>query len=160
MKRVSSAQLGVVLAAGAAVLLLGLRAAAQPTSTAPGFSFPYKKNGLLQALFTGASAKPVNLAQPTLLVVEQFRVETFREDGTPDLTGTAPKCLLNVGTKDASSAGPLTATQADGQFSLGGEGFRWDHESGRLTISNKFHFRLRADAFNATGPSSLPSTQP
>ena len=153
MKRVSLAQLGVVLAAGAAVLSPVFRSQAQPTAGTPGFNFPYKKEGLLKARFTGASAKPVSLVQPTLLVVEQFQVETFRDDGAAELIGTAPQCRLNVGTKDASSAGPIPVTQADGLFKLQGDGFHWNQESGRLVLSN--HVRT---TFRFTIPAATPES--
>ena len=72
-----------------------------------------------------------------------FRVETYRDDGTPELVGEAPECLLNLSTKDVVSAGPLSVRQADGLFSVRGEGFAWSQESGRLVLSNKVHTTFR-----------------
>lgn len=152
MKRVVIAPPAALLAFGLAVLTPPLTVSAQSaTAGAPGYSFPFKnREGLLIARFTGASATPVSLAQPTLLNVEQFRVETFRTNGAPDLNGTAPHCLLNAATKDASSPGPLTVTQADGQFSIRGVGFTWNHESGRLQLSNEVHATFRINLFDTT----------
>lgn len=162
MKRVVIALPAALLWLGPAVLAPPLPLRAQTANGgAPGYSFPFKnREGLLVARFTGATATPVSLAQPTLLNVDQFRVETFRPNGTPDLIGTAPHCLLNAATKDASSSGPLTVTQADGQFTLQGEGFQWNHETGTLTISNRFHMTFHSAEFNATAVSPVQPAKP
>ena len=165
MKRVSIAQLAALPALALAVtaLLAGFRIVAQSTTTtaSPGYSFPIRdKNGVVRTWFKGTAFKPVSLAQPTVLNVEQFRVETAREDGTPELVGTAPQCTLDAAAKVATSAGTLTVTQADGQLSLQGEGFRWDHESGRLTISNKLHLTFRAGSLGTASTTPSPSAKP
>ncbi len=162
MKRVSIAPLAAVPALAAVTLLMAFRALAQsPTAAAAGYSFPIRdKNGVVRTWFKGTAFKPVSLAQPTVVNVEQFRVETAREDGTPELVGTAPQCTLDAAAKIATSSGPLAVTQADGQLSLSGEGFRWDHESGRLTISNKLHVTFRAGALGAASSTSTPTAKP
>jgi hypothetical protein len=159
VKRVPIVQLATALASVAMVLALVFRAGAQapagPATGPSGFSFPYKdKAGVLKARFTGASSTPKS---PTLHLVRQFRVETFRGDGTPDLVGEAPECLLDLSTKDVSSAGQLAVRRSDGQFSVRGEGFSWNHESGRLELSNKVHVTFRADPFaSASKPADPP----
>ena len=162
MKRVSTAQLAAVTALAAVALLTAFRALAQSGNTAaPGYSFPIKdKGGIVRTWLKGASAKPLSITQPTVVNIEQFSVETFRDDGSPDLTGTAPQCTLDAASKVAASGGPLTVKQADGQLNLSGEGFRWDHESGRLTISNKLHLTFRAGALGSVTPVSAPSAKP
>lgn len=149
MKRVSSVQLAAVLAAAGALWAWVHPARAQPSAdvaggnvagSVTGFSLPYKQGGVLKARFTGASSISQSA---TLHLVRQFRVETYRDDGTPELVGEAPECLLNLSTKDISSAGPLAVRQADGQFTVRGEGFVWHHESGRLVLSNKVHTTFR-----------------
>ena len=159
MERVPIVQLATALASVALVMALVFRAGAQapagPSAGPSGFSFPYKdKTGVLKARFTGASSTPKST---TLHLVRQFRVETFRGDGTPELVGEAPECLLDLSTKDVSSAGELAMRQSDGQFAVRGEGFSWNHESGRLVLSNKVHVTFRADPFaSAAKPANPP----
>ncbi len=158
MKRVPIVQLATALASVAMVMALVFRARAQapagPATGPSGFSFPYKdKAGVLKARFTGASSTPKS---PTLHLVRQFRVETFRGDGTPELVGEAPECLLDLSTKDVSSAGELAVRRSDGQFSVRGEGFSWNHESGRLELSNKVHVTFRADPFASVSKPADP----
>ena len=162
MKRVPIAQLAAVSALAAVTLLIAFRALAQsPTAATTGYSFPIRdKNGVVRTWFKGAAFKPVSFAQPTIVNVEQFRVETAREDGTPELVGTAPQCTLDAATKVATSSGPLTVLQADGQLSLRGEGFRWDHESGRLTISNKLHLTFRSGSLGTATTTPSPAAKP
>lgn len=159
MKRVPTVQLAAALASAAFVLALAVRAVAQspaaPAAGPSGFSFPYKdKDGVLKARFTGASSTPKST---TLHLVRQFRVETFRQDGVPELVGEAPECLLDLSTKDVSSSGELAVRRSDGQFAVRGEGFSWNHESGRLVLSNKVHVTFRADPFaSAAKPANPP----
>lgn len=152
MKRVYFTPPAALLAVGAAALVAWFPTRAQTTAGAtPGYSFPFKnRDGRLIARFSGISATPVSITQPTLLNVEQFRVETFHTNGAPELSGSAPQCLLNAATKDASSSGLLTVTQADGLFTLRGVGFAWNHESNRLVLSNQVHVTFRANSFESS----------
>lgn len=158
MKRVPIVQLATALASVALVMALVFRAGAQapagPAAGPSGFSFPYKdKTGVLKARFTGASS---TLKSPTLHIVRQFRVDTFRDDGTPEMIGEAPECLLDLSTKEVSSAGELAIRQSDGQFAVRGEGFSWNHESGRLVLSNKVHVTFHADPFTSAAKPANP----
>jgi hypothetical protein len=164
VKRVSIAQLAALpaLALAAAGLLAGLRVVAQSTgASSPGYSFPIRdKNGIVRTWFKGASFKPLSLTQPTVLSIEQFRVETASANGTPEMVATAPQCTLDTVNKVATSSGPLNFAQADGQFRLNGVGFRWEQESGRLAISNKFQLIFRAGSLGSASPAAPTSAKP
>jgi hypothetical protein len=117
------------------------------TTNAPartsGFVLPHKtKDGRL-VRFTGADKQ---ILSPITFRIFGFRVETFNSDGTPNLTGEAPECVLDISTKSISSSGLLTVSQAGGTFTLTGEGFSWNQESERLQLSNRVHavFKLNA----------------
>ncbi|MBN8248535.1 MAG: hypothetical protein J0L84_13985 [Verrucomicrobia bacterium] len=113
------------------------------------FVFPFKKGDRLVARFSSVEApRPLST---TLVELKGFKVETFNADGTPNLVGDAPVCLLNITSRDASSSGPLTLTQVGGAFSLRGEGFHWNQDDESLRLSNKVHavFQLRASAAGA-----------
>jgi lipopolysaccharide export system protein LptC len=139
-----------LLALDATANLWGQTAATnQPPKTA-GFTFPYKKGDRLVARFTGSDSQLLSAAL-TLYQVRDFRVESFNSDGTPNLIGEAPQCQLNVATKSVSSSGPLTVSQVGGLFSLSGEGFEWNHESGQLVLSNRVRTVIRLNLL-ATRP--------
>ena len=117
------------------------------TTNAPakssGFVLPHKtKDGRL-VRFTGTDKQ---ILSPITFRIYGFRVETFNNDGTPNLTGEAPECVLDIATKSISSSGLLTVSQAGGTFTLTGEGFSWNQETERLQLSNRVHavFKLNA----------------
>jgi len=133
-------------------------AAQAPAATAtgaprkPAFELPIKKDNRLVARFTGEEVpRQISIG---VMEIKGFKVETFNADGTPNLVGEAPVCILSIANKNASSSGPLTVTQVGGAFSLRGEGFQWNHDEERLWLSNKVHavFLLRASAAGALLP--------
>ncbi len=113
-----------------------------------GVNYPfYSKDGRLEANLRGASVEPIGGNQ---LRFHQLHIETFNEDGTPNLVGEAPDCVYSLATKTVSSSGPLTVVQSSGTFRVSGEGFLWEQITGRLVISNQAHtvFRLADSAFS------------
>jgi len=134
--------LPVILGAIALLLLLGLGHAQSPagSTAASGFSFPYKKAGKTVALFTGSEHKPLSV---TVVKVKDFRLETYTSEGVPNLQGAAPECVLDLSTRQITSEGPVSITQAGGAFTLSGVGFQWDQEAERLVLSNRVHATFR-----------------
>jgi hypothetical protein len=113
-----------------------------------GVNYPfYNKDGRLEANLRGASVEPIGGNQ---LRFHQLHIETFNEDGTPNLVGEAPDCVYSLATKTVSSSGPLLVIQSSGTFRVSGEGFLWEQITGRLVISNQAHtvFRLADSAFS------------
>jgi len=81
----------------------------------------------------GAKAQP----QPGgLVVVTGARLETFREDGSPELIMEAPECTHDERARTISSPGPLLVKMADGSFSIHGDGFHFQRTNSVLSISN------------------------
>lgn len=119
------------------------------TTAGGGFSLPIRKDGRLVARLTCAASEPLSAK---VVRVRQFRVETYKPDETPDLVGDAPECLVEPGSGNMSGAGPLTVSQAGGRFTLSGEGFLWNHDAGRLVLSNKVHTTMRLNPFNPSSP--------
>jgi len=138
-----------LLAALGLAAVIGTAAVVAQGVAQGGFSLPYRRDGRLVARFSGASSETITA---TLHRVRGFRVETFREDETPDLTGEAPECALDMSSYNVSSPGPLTVTQAGGRFTHRGEGFSWDHRNGRLVLSNRVHTSIRLNPFASTTP--------
>ena len=113
-----------------------------------GVNYPfYNKDGHLEANLRGASVEPIGGNQ---LHFRQLHIETFNEDGTPNLVGDAPDCVYSLVTKTLTSSGPLNVAQSSGAFRVNGEGFLWEQISGRLVISNQAHtvFRLADSALS------------
>ena len=88
---------------------------------------------------SGAEATPLG-AQ---LAIKQLRLETFDLDGKTEIIVTAPDCIYDPNTDEASSAGPLQVRAGDGRFSLEGTGFLWRQNDSFLNISNNVHSTLR-----------------
>ncbi len=133
---------GWLVAAGA---LLAFRSASdEPAAGAvQGWTFALRQDGRLQARFAGETAVPLALRQ---FRVRGLRVETFRADGERDIVGVAPACEVSFTEGNSflvTSPGPLEVTQADGRFTVSGEGFRWNHETQRLTLTNNVRTLLR-----------------
>lgn len=138
-------KLSALLVALVALLALPASRAQGPAGGgAGGFSMPFKKDGRTYLWFKGSGTEAISAS---VVRIRDFRVETFREDETPDLVGEAPDCLLNLTTKSASSAGPIRISQAGGRFTHEGVGFSWDHENGRLVLSNSVHSTIRMNPF-------------
>lgn len=140
-------QLVLLAAALVAGGVLGVVRAQNPATgpgPAGGFSMPLKKNGKTYVWFKGSGTEAVSA---TVIRIRDFRVETFNDDETPALVGEAPECVLNLTSKNATSAGPIRISQAGGRFTHAGEGFSWDHENGRLVLSNHVHSTVRINPF-------------
>lgn len=113
-----------------------------------GVNYPlYNKDGRLEANLRGASVEPIGGNQ---LHFRQLHIETFNEDGTPNLVGDAPDCIYSLSSKTVTSSGLLNVVQSSGSFRVTGEGFLWEQVSGRLVISNQAHtvFRLSDSALS------------
>ncbi len=133
----------------AALAVSALWAQAPLGGGAGGFSMPLKRDGRTYLKFSGSGTEAIS---PTVLRIRDFQVETFRADETPELIGKAPECVLNLTTKSATSSGPIRIEQVGGRFTHAGTGFAWDHENGRLEISNRVRSTVRLNPFGRTKP--------
>jgi hypothetical protein len=98
------------------------------------FDPPHERQ--VRSRVSGAEAVP----QPGgLLVVKQFKLETFALDGKPEIVVTAPECVYDALKNMASSPGHLAVRTGDGKFRVEGEGFLWRQNDSLLTISNRVH---------------------
>ncbi len=81
-------------------------------------------------------APPLNAEVP----FKNFKLISYRTNGSVEMTLTAPECLGTVnGTRnEARSAGPFHAQSGDGSFTTDGTGFHWlqDETNSILAISN------------------------
>ena len=126
--------------------------AAEPAT--PGFSFPYRENGQVLFRFSGSSYRGL-----TEMTVDQFTLETFKTNtGLAEWIVTSPQCVVSTTSRAVHSAGPVLLRQADGLFSLAGNGFQWSHAAQQLVISNHVRATFRLTLFpTLTGGTNSPA---
>src|SRR5438445_4107694 len=67
----------------------------------------------------------------------------------------APQCRYDeAGDHSIHSSGPLRVQAADGNFSIEGEGFRWQQTNSSLFISNHVHTFVHPDLLRPPGPNA------
>jgi hypothetical protein len=97
----------------------------------------------MKSRLSGAEAQP----EPDgLLVIKQFKLETFTTNGNPQVVVEAPECIYDTLQNTANSAGHLQLQNGDGKIRVEGDGFLWRRKDSFLTISNHVHIVIE------TGP--------
>jgi hypothetical protein len=98
------------------------------------FESPHQQQ--MKSRLSGMEAQPL---AGGLLVIKQFKLETFTVDGRPEMVVEAPSCTYDTSDATASSSGPLHVRTGDGKFRVEGDGFLWRQTNSFLTISNNVH---------------------
>jgi hypothetical protein len=98
------------------------------------FESPHQRQ--MKSRLSGMEAQPL---AGGLLVIKQFKLETFTVDGKPEMVVEAPSCTYDTSDATASSPGPLQVRTGDGKFRVEGDGFLWRQTNSFLTISNNVH---------------------
>lgn len=126
-------------------------ASSPPATGAQGWVFTLRESGQVRARFGGATAVPLGTNR---FDVQKLAVDTFSTAGEPELSATAPRCevALAGGSFVAQSPGEIRIVQADGRFTLQGEGFHWDHGAQRLALSNRVRARVKLTFPNPDQP--------
>jgi hypothetical protein len=88
---------------------------------------------LMKLRMSGAEAQPL---AGGLLVIRQFKLETFDTNGVPEIIVTAPHCIYDTVHGVANSPGHLRLETADRNSHVEGDGFLWLQASKNLYISN------------------------
>ena len=87
----------------------------------------------MKSRLSGAEAQP---QAGGLLVIKDFKLETFAMNGKPELIVSAPECVYDTFNRVANSPGHLQLRAGDGKFHVEGDGFLWRQNDSLLTISN------------------------
>ena len=103
----------------------------------------------MKSLLRGQEAQPQANGR---VFIRGLQVETFRLDGSIDITVRAPECLYNSVEQTATSAGRIEARSGDGRLFIEGEGFRWQQTDSTFTISNRVHTIILQPSLNALKP--------
>ena len=105
--------------------------------------FPQPNQTRMKSRLAGAEAQPL---PGGLLVIKQFKLETFNTNGSPQAVVEAPECIYDMRNGAANSAGHLQLRSGDGKIRTEGDGFLWRQDDSFLTISNHHHTMIE------TGP--------
>ncbi len=89
------------------------------------------------------------------LLIKDVQIDSYRlmtndpanVTNPPEMTVTAPECLIDQKEARGSSAGPMTARTADGRFLIEGTGYLWQSKgtNATLTISNNVSTTVKND---------------
>ena len=99
--------------------------------------------------FEGAEARPL---PGGLWEVSEFKLESIRPNGKKEMLVEAPKCVVDVTRKIASSDGALAVTREESGVSLTGVGFLYNELDKRLIISNRSRIVIHATLFKEGFP--------
>ena len=94
----------------------------------------------MRSLLRGVEAEPDSDGR---IRVRKLTLETFRENGEPELFVEAPECIYDPKTREAYSAGPIKARTADRRLEIQGTGFCVVTTNKSLTISNNVRTVIR-----------------
>jgi len=138
--------LGICALVGSFILVIGLLASAQTKLSASLFSDDfrfseyYTNKTQVRMRLSGKRAQP---SGPERYLVRELRLETFYEDGQPEITIETPECFYDFAARTVNSAGPLSIRMGDGRLTVTGEGFLWQQAQSLLIISNRVNTKLR-----------------
>ena len=98
----------------------------------------------MKSRLSGAEAQPL---PGGLLVIRQFKLETFTTNGSPQAVVEAPECIYDTLHNTANSAGHLQLRSGDGKIRTEGDGFLWRRSDNSLTISNNVHTVIKTSVW-------------
>ncbi len=116
------------------------------------FKLPeYDPQGRLKSQVTGKGVKQLPNSQ---MLITTLHLETYRDDGKVELIVEAPECLYDSKRRIATSPGEMRARQADGKFTITGQGFEWQQTNSVLIISNRAHTIINKELLK---PQAIPA---
>ena len=98
--------------------------------------YPPPNQNQMKSLLRGAEAQPQT---DRSVLIKELSVETYRPDGTVELTIHSPECSYNPAEQSAASASHIEARSGDGRLLVEGEGYFWQNADSTFVISNRVH---------------------
>jgi len=86
----------------------------------------------VKSFLEGTEAEP---GADGVIQIRNAKLQTFREDGSKDMTVKAPQCVFDTRVHTVSSAGPLQVQTTN--VLVQGVGFLWQQTNSVLFISNQ-----------------------
>jgi hypothetical protein len=89
----------------------------------------------VQSFLEGANAQP---GPDGIILIQDAKLQTYHEDGSWEMTATAPHCAWDARKQTVSSPGPMQVQTADERYLFlhQGVGFLWIQTNSDLFISN------------------------
>lgn len=91
-------------------------------------------------------------------LLKQLKLEVFRVNGERELVIESPQCVYDSSEHTAHSPARLEVQSGDGRFSVAGQGFLWEQDQGRLTISNQVRSVIQHPVTNSSATAELVIT--
>lgn len=128
------------LICGAMFLAFALQCPAAAAQTASGkvsggWRMPLMENGKLKTLLIGSGAETLEDGRFRISEVD-IQIYDDQIPPQPRLLIDAPECFFDMSQRRASSAGPISLREANGNYSIQGLGFSWMQSTSNLSISN------------------------
>ena len=125
---------------GALCFLVGFAVASDQKpapSTVKGFQAPLEyfdppHELQMKSFLEGAQADP---GADGVIIIQNAKLQTFREDGSKEMTVKAPQCAFDSRRYTVSSAGPFQMQTSN--VMVQGVGFFWKQTNSELLISNR-----------------------
>jgi hypothetical protein len=111
--------------------------------------FPQPNQTRMKSRLSGAETQPL---PGGLLVIKQFKLETFNTNGSPQAVVEAPECVYDTLHNTASSAGHLRLQSGNGKIRTEGDGFLWRQDDYFLNISNHVYTVIKTSVWKPTKP--------
>lgn len=136
------------------VFCLAIAFAQAPNNTIKHFRAPLQYHDpphelQVKSFLEGAQAEP---QADGLIVIRDAKLQTFHEDGSREMTVTAPQCIFDSKQQTVQSAGPLQVQTSDDKLILNGEGFFWSETNSDLIVSNRVRTTVRGSLTNSFSP--------
>ena len=103
----------------------------------------------VKSYLEGAEAEPQGEG---LILLRDAKLQTFQEDGAPEMTITTPQCFFNMKDQTVNSAGPFQMRKSDDAFLQEGVGFFWQKTNSEFIISNRVHTTVKGRMTNSFVP--------
>ena len=92
------------------------------------------------------------LGSDGMIFIRNAKLQTYHEDGTLDMTISAPECTFDSKQQTVSSAGALQLQSADDKLLHEGKGFFWRETNSELIVSNFVRTTVRGPLTNSFSP--------
>jgi hypothetical protein len=103
----------------------------------------------VKSYLEGAEAEPQG---DGLFLVRDAKLQTYQENGAPELTVTTPQCFFNMKDQTVNSAGPFQMRTSDDALLQEGVGFFWQKTNSELIISNRVQTTVKGRMTNSFAP--------
>jgi hypothetical protein len=103
----------------------------------------------VKSYLEGAEAEPQG---DGLILLRDAKLQTYQENGAPDMTITTPQCFFNMKDQTVNSAGPFQMRMSNDALLQEGVGFYWEKTNSEFIISNRVQTTVKGRMTNSFAP--------